>query len=92
MWIFPFIGLACFVGIIHWLIQYFKSQGTMATSVAIHQSAGEDQVVEFSAKDTASGMQWAKLSLLGRLFMENPPILYVIGKIVNGAWEMLCNL
>ncbi|CAL1368301.1 unnamed protein product [Linum trigynum] len=46
-----------------------------------------NQVVEFTMEDVASGMQGVKLSLLGRLFIENPPSLAVIHKIVTGAWN-----
>ncbi|CAL1353570.1 unnamed protein product [Linum trigynum] len=51
------------------------------------QAMAMDQVVEFSMDDVATGVQWAKMSLLGRLFMENPPSLAVISKIVNGEWN-----
>ncbi|CAL1379674.1 unnamed protein product [Linum trigynum] len=46
-----------------------------------------DQVVEFAVEDVESRMKWVRLSLLGRLFMESPPSLSLIQKIVNGAWE-----
>ncbi|CAL1399287.1 unnamed protein product [Linum trigynum] len=51
------------------------------------QALAMDQVVEFTMEDVAAGVQWAKMSLLGRLFMDNPPSLAVISKIVNGEWN-----
>ncbi|CAL1389650.1 unnamed protein product [Linum trigynum] len=55
---------------------------TMADS-----SICQDQIVEFSTEDVAVSMQRAKMSLLGRLFIENRPSLSVIHKIVTNAWE-----
>ncbi|CAL1354184.1 unnamed protein product [Linum trigynum] len=55
---------------------------TMADS-----SICQDQIVEFSTKDVAVSMQRAKMSLLGRLFIENRPSLSIIHKIVTNAWE-----
>ncbi|CAL1383219.1 unnamed protein product [Linum trigynum] len=51
------------------------------------QNICQDQIVEFSTDDVAVSMQRAKMSLLGRLFIENRPSLAVIHKIVTGAWE-----
>ncbi|CAL1368097.1 unnamed protein product [Linum trigynum] len=51
------------------------------------QAMAMDQVEEFSMNDVATGVQWVKMSLLGRLFMDNPPSLAVISKIVNGEWN-----
>ncbi|CAL1353439.1 unnamed protein product [Linum trigynum] len=44
-------------------------------------------VVESAIEDIESVMKWAHLSLLGRLFMDNPLSLTLLQKIVNGAWE-----
>ncbi|CAL1353321.1 unnamed protein product [Linum trigynum] len=57
-------------------------QGAMADACIC-----QDQVVEFSTEDVAVSMQRAKMSLLGRLFIENRPSLSVIHKIVTNAWE-----
>ncbi|CAI0444078.1 unnamed protein product [Linum tenue] len=45
-----------------------------------------DQIVEFELVDVEDSMRRAKLSLIGRLFMENPPSLKTIQKIVQGEW------
>ncbi|CAL1384150.1 unnamed protein product [Linum trigynum] len=45
-----------------------------------------DQVVEFELEDVEESMQRAKLSWVGRLFMDNPPSLKTIQKIVYGEW------
>ncbi|CAL1395637.1 unnamed protein product [Linum trigynum] len=47
----------------------------------------QDQIVEFSTEDVAVSMPRAKMSLLGRLFIENRPSLSVMHKIVTNAWE-----
>ncbi|CAI0558552.1 unnamed protein product [Linum tenue] len=57
-------------------------QETMA-----EQNICQDQIVEFFTEDVVVSMQRAKMSLLGRLFIENRPSLSVIHKIVTSAWE-----
>ncbi|CAL1377578.1 unnamed protein product [Linum trigynum] len=45
------------------------------------------QVVEFEMEDVAASMERAMLSLLGKLFTENPPRLTTIQRIFKGMWN-----
>ncbi|CAL1370021.1 unnamed protein product [Linum trigynum] len=90
LWLTPHIGAMCFIAMFRIFTQHFQVIEKIETMLGEPMDA--DQIVEFELDDVENNMRRAKLSLIGRLFMDNPPSLKTIQKIVQGEWGCSSNV
>ncbi|CAL1370630.1 unnamed protein product [Linum trigynum] len=90
IWLVPYVGALVFIALFRIFSQHF--QACVRNEIMAGEPMDADQIVEFELDDVEDSMKRAKLSLVGRLFIDNPPSLKTIQKIVQGEWGCAGNV
>ncbi|CAL1353776.1 unnamed protein product [Linum trigynum] len=76
LWLVPHLGCLLFLSMFRMFSQHYQAidkQGTISI-----EPMDADQIVKFELEDVEESKWREKLSLTGRLFLENPPSLKTI--------------